>query len=108
MVYLALAPKSNASYVAYKAARQAANKTGSLPPPKHILNAPTEMMKDQGNGQGYDYDHDAEDGFSGQDYFPDIMTRESYYHPVERGFERDLLKRIQYFNTLRIKRKGET
>ena len=108
VVYLALAPKSNASYVAYKAARQAANKTGSLPPPKHILNAPTEMMKDQGYGQGYDYDHDAEDGFSGQDYFPDIMTRESYYHPVERGFERDLLKRIQYFNTLRIKRKGET
>ncbi len=108
VVYLALAPKSNASYVAYKAARQAANKTGSLPPPKHILNAPTEMMKDQGYGQGYDYDHDAEDGFSGQDYFPDNVTRESYYHPVERGFERDLLKRIQYFNTLRIKRKGET
>ena len=108
VIYLALAPKSNASYVAYKAARQAANKTGSLPPPKHILNAPTEMMKDQGYGQGYDYDHDAEDGFSGQDYFPDNMTRESYYHPVERGFERDLLKRIQYFNTLRIKRKGET
>lgn len=108
VVYLALAPKSNASYVAYKAARQAANKTGSLPPPKHILNAPTEMTKDQGYGQGYDYDHDAEDGFSGQDYFPDNVTRESYYHPVERGFERDLLKRIQYFNTLRIKRKGET
>ncbi|MEL0121907.1 MAG: replication-associated recombination protein A [Paracoccaceae bacterium] len=108
VIYLALAPKSNASYVAYKAARQAANKTGSLPPPKHILNAPTEMMKDQGYGQGYDYDHDAEDGFSGQDYFPDNVTRESYYHPVERGFERDLLKRIQYFNTLRIKRKGET
>jgi len=108
VVYLALAPKSNASYVAYKAARQAANKTGSLPPPRHILNAPTEMLKDQGYGQGYDYDHDAEDGFSGQDYFPDNVTRESYYHPVERGFERDLLKRIQYFNTLRIKRKGET
>ena len=108
VVYLALAPKSNASYVAYKAARQAANKTGSLPPPKHILTAPTEMTKDQGYGQGYDYDHDAEDGFSGQDYFPDNVTRESYYHPVERGFERDLLKRIQYFNTLRIKRKGET
>ncbi len=108
VVYLALAPKSNASYVAYKAARQAANKTGSLPPPSHILNAPTEMLKDQGYGQGYDYDHDAEDGFSGQDYFPDNVTRESYYHPVERGFERDLLKRIQYFNTLRIKRKGET
>jgi len=108
VVYLALAPKSNASYVAYKAARQAANKTGSLPPPKHILNAPTEMMKDQGYGQGYDYDHDAEDGFSGQDYFPDNVTRESYYHPAERGFERDLLKRMQYFNTLRIKRKGET
>lgn len=108
VVYLALAPKSNASYVAYKAARQAANETGSLPPPKHILNAPTEMMKDQGYGQGYDYDHDAEGGFSGQDYFPDNVTRESYYHPVERGFERDLFKRIQYFNTLRIKRKGET
>ena len=108
VVYLALAPKSNASYVAYKAARQAANKTGSLPPPKNILNAPTEMMKDQGYGQGYDYDHDAEDGFSGQDYFPDNVTRESYYHPVQRGFERDLLKRIHYFNMLRIKRKRET
>ena len=108
VVYLALAPKSNASYVAYKAARQVAKKSGSLPPPKHILNAPTELMKDQGYGQGYDYDHDAEDGFSGQSYFPDDMPRERYYHPVERGFERDLLKRVKFFDTLRAKRNGES
>ena len=108
VVYLALAPKSNASYVAYKAARQVAKKSGSLPPPKHVLNAPTELMKDQGYGQGYDYDHDAEDGFSGQSYFPDDMARERYYYPVERGFERDLLKRVKFFDTLRAKRNGES
>ena len=104
VVYLALAPKSNASYVAYKAARQAANKTGSLPPPKHILNAPTEMMKDQGYGQGYDYDHDAEDGFSGQNYFPDGMKRPVFYQPVERGFERELKKRLSWFARLRLEK----
>jgi len=106
VVYLALAPKSNAVYVAYKAARKAAAKTGSEPPPKHILNAPTGLMKDQGYGAGYAYDHDAEDGFSGQDYFPDGMTRVAYYKPVERGFERELAKRLAYFAKLRARRQG--
>lgn len=101
LVYLALAPKSNAIYVAYKAARSAAKNTGSLMPPKHILNAPTRLMKDQGYGAGYAYDHDAEDGFSGQDYFPESMTRETFYAPVERGFERELKKRVEYFAKLR-------
>ena len=104
VTYLALAPKSNAAYVAYKGARAAAGKTGSEPPPKHILNAPTSMMKDQGYGAGYAYDHDAEDGFSGQNYFPDGMARESFYKPVERGFERELKKRLDYFERLRQKR----
>ena len=104
VVYLALAPKSNAVYVAYKAARAAARDTGSLPPPKHILNAPTKLMKDIGYGTGYAYDHDAEDGFSGQDYFPESMKRPVYYIPPERGFERELKKRIDYFVKLRAKR----
>ncbi|MEM6759446.1 MAG: replication-associated recombination protein A [Pseudomonadota bacterium] len=104
LIYLALAPKSNANYVAYKAARRAAKETGSHPPPKHILNAPTSMMKDQGYGAGYAYDHDADDGFSGQNYFPDGMDRPALYQPVERGFERDLLKRVEYFAKLRSKR----
>ena len=106
LIYLALAPKSNATYVAYKAARRAAKEYGSEPPPKHILNAPTGMMKDQGYGAGYAYDHDAEDGFSGQDYFPDRMTRAQFYKPVERGFERDLAKRVAYFEKLRAERKN--
>ncbi|MYM57342.1 replication-associated recombination protein A [Thalassovita mangrovi] len=104
VAYLALAPKSNAVYMAYKAARAAARKTGSEPPPKHILNAPTQMMKDQGYGDGYAYDHDAEDGFSGQNYFPETMRRPSFYLPVERGFERELKKRLDYFEKLRAKR----
>ena len=104
LIYVALAPKSNATYVAYKGARKAAKETGSHAPPKHILNAPTAMMKDQGYGAGYAYDHDAEDGFSGQDYFPDGMERRDLYQPVERGFERDLLKRVAYFAKLRAKR----
>ncbi|MCC1494140.1 replication-associated recombination protein A [Cognatishimia sp. F0-27] len=104
LVYLALAPKSNAAYVAYKAARNAAKKTGSLMPPKHILNAPTRLMKDIGYGSGYAYDHDAEDGFSGQNYFPDDMARAAFYDPVERGFERDLKKRVAYFARLRDER----
>ena len=104
VVYLALAPKSNAVYVAYKAARAAARDTGSLAPPKHILNAPTKLMKDIGYGSGYAYDHDAEDGFSGQDYFPESMKRPVYYMPQERGFERELKKRIDYFAKLRAKR----
>ena len=105
LTYLALAPKSYATYVAYKAARKAAKQTGSAPPPKHILNAPTKMMQEQGYGAGYAYDHDAEDGFSGQNYFPDGMERPRYYQPVERGFERDLKKRLEYFEKLRAARK---
>ncbi|OYX44816.1 MAG: AAA family ATPase [Rhodobacterales bacterium 32-67-9] len=104
VTYLALAPKSNATYVAYKAARDSARKTGSEPPPKHILNAPTKMMKDQGYGAGYAYDHDAEDGFSGQNYFPDTMKRAVFYQPVERGYERELKKRLDWFAKLRDKR----
>jgi putative ATPase len=106
VVYLALAPKSNAVYTAYKAARASARDTGSHPPPKHILNAPTKLMKDIGYGTGYAYDHDAEDGFSGQTYFPDGMKRPLYYLPPERGFERELKKRIDYFAKLRAKRQG--
>lgn len=104
VIYLALAPKSNATYTAYKAARGSARKTGSQPPPKHILNAPTVMMKDQGYGDGYAYDHDAEDGFSGQNYFPEGMKHPVLYQPVERGFERELKKRVDYFAKLRAKR----
>ncbi len=104
LVYIALAPKSNAVYVAYKGARAAAKKTGSLVPPKHILNAPTRLMKDVGYGKGYAYDHDAEDGFSGQDYFPETMGRTEFYAPVERGFERELKKRVDWFAKLRRER----
>lgn len=104
VIYLALAPKSNAGYAAYKAARAAARQTGSEPPPKHILNAPTRLMKEQGYGSGYQYDHSAEDAFSGQNYFPDGMKRGIYYLPVDRGFERDLKKRVDYFAGLRAKR----
>jgi putative ATPase len=106
VVYLALAPKSNGVYVAYKAARSAARDTGSQMPPRHILNAPTRLMKDVGYGSGYAYDHDAEDGFSGQDYFPEGMKRPVFYNPPERGFERELKKRVDYFAKLRIKRQG--
>ncbi|MEO1537649.1 MAG: replication-associated recombination protein A [Pseudomonadota bacterium] len=104
VTYLALAPKSNAGYVAYKAARASAKKTGSEPPPKHILNAPTKLMKEQGYGADYAYDHDAEEGFSGQNYFPDGMKRPVFYQPVERGFERELKRRLDYFVKLRAKR----
>jgi putative ATPase len=104
VIYLALAPKSNAAYMAYNQSRAAARATGSLPPPLHIRNAPTKLMKDLGYGATYAYDHDAEDGFSGQNYFPDDMKRPIYYTPPERGFERDLRKRIEYFAKLRAKR----
>jgi len=104
VAYLALAPKSNAGYAAYKAALREAKKTGSAPPPKHILNAPTRLMKEQGYGEGYAYDHDAEDGFSGQNYFPDGMKRPVLYQPVERGYERELKKRLEYFAKLRLRR----
>ena len=107
VIYLALAPKSNAGYVAYKAARNAARASGSEPPPLHIRNAPTRLMKDIGYGAGYAYDHDAQDGFSGQDYFPDGMKRPVWYQPPERGFERELKKRIDYFARLRAKRQTE-
>jgi putative ATPase len=106
VVYLALAPKSNAVYAAYKAARAAARDTGSHPPPLHIRNAPTRLMKDIGYGAGYAYDHDQEDAFSGQDYFPEGMKRPIYYNPPERGFERELKKRIDYFTKLRAKRQS--
>ncbi|MBP5857775.1 replication-associated recombination protein A [Marivibrio halodurans] len=105
VIYLATAPKSNAAYTAYKAAIRAAKETGSLMPPKHILNAPTKLMKDLGYSKGYAYDHDAEDGFSGQNYFPDEMARLPLYEPVERGFERELRKRQDYFANLRAKRR---
>lgn len=104
VIYLALAPKSNAAYVAFKAAMRTAKQTGSEPPPKHILNAPTSLMKDEGYGDGYAYDHDAEDGFSGQHYFPDGMERAAFYDPPERGYEREMRKRLTYFAKLRDRR----
>jgi putative ATPase len=104
VIYLALAPKSNAAYTAYKTALKIAARTGSMPPPDHILNAPTKLMKDEGYGAGYEYDHDAEDGFSGQNYFPDGMARAELYHPVERGFEREMAKRMAWFAKLRGER----
>lgn len=103
-VYLATAPKSNAVHVAIKHAKSSARGNGSLLPPRHILNAPTKLMKEQGYGDGYLYDHDQPDGFSGQDYFPEEMARETYYNPVERGFEREIRKRIEYWNKLRAER----
>ena len=105
-LYLALAPKSNASYKGFANSLEMVEKTGSEPPPKHILNAPTELMRDQGYGASYEYDHDSEDGFSGQNYFPENIDRFTAYQPVERGFERELKKRISYFNNLREKRKS--
>ena len=102
VVYLALAPKSNAVYAAYKAAVSVAKATGSPMPPKVILNAPTKMMKGQGYGDGYVYDHDTPEAFSGQEYFPEKIGRQDFYHPVERGFERDLRKRLDYFARLRV------
>ncbi len=104
VVYLATAPKSNAVYKAEKAAKRAARDTGSLAPPKHILNAPTKLMKDLGYSEGYVYDHDAEDGFSGRNYFPDEMERTRFYDPKELGFEREVRKRLDYWTKLRAKR----
>ena len=105
-VHLASAPKSNAVYTAAKQAHAAARETGSLTPPAHILKAPTKLMKNLGYGAGYAYDHDAEDSFSGQDYFPEGMKRPLFYNPPERGFERELKKRVDYFSKLRAKRQG--
>ncbi|MFV9875785.1 MAG: replication-associated recombination protein A [Rickettsiales endosymbiont of Dermacentor nuttalli] len=99
VIYLATAPKSNAGYIAYKHVIKDAKETGSLPPPKHILNAPTSMMKEQNYGK-YIYDHDLPEGFSGQNYFPHNMQKKIYYHPVERGFEQEIKKRIEYWLSL--------
>ena len=104
VIYLATAPKSNASYKAFGAAMRMAKDTGSLAPPKHILNAPTRLMKDLGYGDGYAYDHDAEEAFSGQNYFPDGIDRARFYEPVERGFEREISKRLEYWSKLRTER----
>ena len=106
-IYLATAPKSNGAYVAYKAAMRAAKEHGSLAPPKIILNAPTKLMEAEGYGEGYAYDHDAPDGFSGQNYFPDeLQRRPRFYDPPERGFEREIRKRLAYWEGLRKKRQG--
>jgi putative ATPase len=104
VIYLATAPKSNAAYVAIGAATRAAKEYGSLMPPKHILNAPTKLMQEIGYGEGYEYDHDSAEGFSGQNYFPDDMKRQEFYRPVERGFEREAKKRLDYWAELRRKR----
>ena len=105
VIYLGTAPKSNAGYAAFGAAKRAAKTHGSLTPPMHILNAPTKLMKEIGYGQGYEYDHNAADGFSGQNYFPDGMAREEFYRPVERGFEREIVKRLDYWKKLREKKR---
>ncbi len=105
-LYLATAPKSNAAYKAQKAAFASAKETGSLMPPMNIVNAPTGMMKQLGYGAGYTYDHDAEEGFSGDDYWPEEMTPQTYYEPVERGFEREIRKRLDYWDKLRGERRG--
>jgi putative ATPase len=104
-IYLASAPKSNALYVAYKAAMRVAKEAGSLPPPKHILNAPTGLMRDLGYGEGYVYDHDAPDAFSGQDYFPEGLKRQDFYRPTGRGFERELAERLKDWDRLRRQRR---
>ncbi|MBW3098535.1 replication-associated recombination protein A [Pseudohoeflea coraliihabitans] len=105
-VYLATAPKSNGVYKAYKAAMRVARENGSLLPPKHILNAPTKLMKGEGYGQGYRYDHDQPDAFSGQDYFPEALGRQTFYDPPDRGFERDIRKRLEFWSRLRSERGG--
>jgi len=100
-VHLALAPKSNAVYTAFKGSMASARESGSLPPPRHILNAPTQLMKQEGYGEGYAYDHNTPEGFSGQDYFPEGMARQQFYHPTERGFEAELARRLARFRRLR-------
>jgi putative ATPase len=105
VIYVATAPKSNAAYVAYGRAKRAAREGGSLVPPKHILNAPTKLMEQEGYSEGYAYDHDTEEGFSGQDYFPEQLGRQNFYQPVERGFEREIKKRLDYWEKLRRERK---
>jgi putative ATPase len=107
VIYVATAPKSNAGYVAYGAAKRVAKEGGSLLPPKHILNAPTKLMKEEAYGRGYAYDHDQEEAFSGQDYFPEQLGRQQFYDPVERGFEREIKKRLEYWAKLRKERGGK-
>ncbi|MDE2495751.1 MAG: replication-associated recombination protein A [Alphaproteobacteria bacterium] len=106
VLYLTSAPKSNAVYVAHGAAMRAAEAHGSLMPPAHILNAPTKLMKHLGYGKGYEYDHEAEEGFSGQNYFPEGMAREQFYRPKETGFEREIQKRLEYWAKLRVRRRS--
>jgi len=105
-VYLATAPKSNALYTAFKAATRTAKEHGSLAPPRHILNAPTKLMKAEGYGEGYRYDHDEPDAFSGQDYFPEALGRQRFYDPPDRGFEREIRKRLDWWAKLRRERQG--
>ena len=105
-IYIATAPKSNAAYVAQKAAWKSAKDTGSLMPPMNIVNAPTQLMKDVGYGEGYSYDHDAEGGFSGDNYWPEELEPQQFYAPVERGFEREVKKRLDYWGKLREERDG--
>ena len=107
VIYLATAPKSNAAYKAGKMAAKAARETGSLDPPKHILNAPTGLMKDLGYGKGYAYDHNWDEGFSGQNYFPEGMPRARFFEPGERGFEREIAKRLEYWDKLRREREKD-
>jgi putative ATPase len=101
VIYLATAPKSNAAYKAFGAAMRAAKEGGSLLPPKHILNSPTKLMKSEGYGSGYEYDHDTANAFSGQDYFPEALGRQTFYDPPDRGFEREIRKRLEYWAKLR-------
>ncbi len=105
VIYVATAPKSNAAYAAYGEAMRVAKDAGSLLPPKHILNAPTRLMQQEGYGRGYAYDHDAPDAFSGQDYFPEALSRHTFYDPPDRGFEREIRKRLEYWAKLRSERK---
>jgi len=107
VIYVATAPKSNAAYVAFKAATRLAKEHGSLMPPKIILNAPTKLMKNEGYGSGYAYDHDTPEGFSGQNYWPDALGRQKLYEPVDRGFEREIAKRLAYWLKLRKEKSGE-
>ena len=105
VIYLATAPKSNAAYKAFGAAMRTAKEAGSLLPPKHILNSPTKLMKSEGYGSGYEYDHDTEEAFSGQDYFPEALGRQTFYDPPDRGFEREIRKRLDYWAKLRRERR---
>ena len=105
VIYVATAPKSNAAYAAYGRAMRTAKEAGSLLPPKHILNAPTKLMQEEGYSAGYEYDHEADEAFSGQDYFPEQLGRQKFYEPVERGFEREIKKRLEYWAKLRAQKK---